>query len=109
MAHRARRNARWILSNASRQYVRHLWHLPSPCKPDDVWVLEELHDPKLLVQILGIGFRIVAGLKSLDRDVPAAAVASTATQCTAEAAADFKKILTAVLYCGYSHGSGSVS
>lgn len=89
--------------------MRHLWHLTSPRKPDDVWVLQELHDLKLPVQILGIGFGAVAGLKSLDRYVPAAAVGSSATQCTAEAAADFKKILTAVLYCGYSHGSGSVS
>lgn len=71
--------------------VSHIWHLTRAGKPDNVWVLQELHDGEFSVQVFRVGFRVIAGLERLNHHLPGAPVATAAataatSQFTAETA-----------------------
>lgn len=54
----------------------HLRHLAAPRQPDDVWMLQELHDVEFFVQVLCVGLRaLVVGLERLDHHLPVAQLA----------------------------------
>lgn len=69
--------------------MSHLRHLTRAGKPDNVWVLQELHDVEFSRQVFRVGIRVIAGLERLNRHLPAvpvATAAATTSQFTAETA-----------------------